>query len=296
MKPAPFEYAAPDSLAAALALKAEHGDEAKFLAGGQSLIPAMNFRLVQASLLVDLNRVPGLAARAVVAGELRLGAMARQRALERDPLVAQHAPLLAEALPHVAHPQIRNRGTLGGSLAHADPAAELPVIAVALDARLRAQSTTGERWIGAREFFLGLLTTALTPEELLVEVALPPLPPRTGTSFHEFARRHGDYALLGVAAVVTLDEAGTCTAAKLVYLNAGDGPLAADAAAGLLVGQALTAEALTAAADHAATHEMEPLGNVHATPDYQRHLARVLTRRALAAARDRARAPQGSVA
>ncbi|MCC7359675.1 MAG: xanthine dehydrogenase family protein subunit M [Anaerolineales bacterium] len=294
MKPAPFEYAAPASLDAALALKAEHGDEAKFLAGGQSLIPAMNFRLVQAGLLVDLNRVPGLAARAVVDGELRLGAMARQRALERDPLVARHAPLLAEALPHVAHPQIRNRGTLGGSLAHADPAAELPVIAVALDARLRARSLSGERWIPASEFFLGLLTTALTPDELLVEVALPPLPPRTGTSFHEFARRSGDYALLGVAAVVTLDPAEVCTAARLVYLNAGDGPLSATAAAGLLVGQTLTAEALTAAADHAATREMEPLGNVHATPEYQRHLARVLSRRALAAARDRARARQES--
>jgi len=290
MKPAPFDYAAPDTLAAALALKAEHGDDAKFLAGGQSLIPAMNFRLVQAALLVDLNRLPGLDTIALAPdGGLRLGAMARQRAVERHPLVARHAPLLYEAMPVVAHPQIRNRGTLGGSLAHADPAAELPVIALALDAQLRLQSAAGERWVPAQEFFLGLLTTALTPEEMLVEVALPPLPARTGTAFQEFARRRGDYALMGVAVVVTLDDHDVCTAARLVYLNAGDGPLAAPAAAALLVGQALTPEALTAAAEHAAQHEMDPFGNVHATPDYQRHLARVLTRRALTSARDRAR-------
>ena len=290
MKPAPFNYAAPDSLAAALALKAEHGDDAKFLAGGQSLIPAMNFRLVQAALLVDVNRLPGLdAITATPDGGLRLGALVRQRALERHPLVARHAPLLFETMPFIAHPQIRNRGTLGGSLAHADPAAELPVIALALAAQLRAQSAMGERWIAAPEFFLGLLTTALTPEEMLVEVALPPLPPRTGTAFLEFARRRGDYALLGVAVVVTLGPDDTCTAARLVYLNAGDGPLAAPEAAAMLVGQALTPEAFIAAADHAAQHEFAPMGNVHATPDYQRHLARVLTRRALTSALERAR-------
>jgi len=292
MKPAAFDYAAPDSLAAALALKAAHGDEAKFLAGGQSLIPAMNFRLVQAALLVDVNRVPGLDGVSVAAdGGLRLGAMVRQRALERHPLVARHAPLLFEAMPFVAHPQIRNRGTLGGSLAHADPAAELPVIALALDAALRVQSAAGERWLPAGEFFLGLLTTALTPDEMLVEVALPPLPPRTGTAFQEFARRRGDYALLGVAVVLTLGPDDVCTAARLVYLNAGDGPLAAPEAAAMLVGHRPTPEAFVAAADHAAQHEIAPTGNVHATPDYQRHLARVLTRRALTAALDRARQP-----
>jgi carbon-monoxide dehydrogenase medium subunit len=149
-------------------------------------------------------------------GELRLGAMTRQRRLEREPIVADHAPLLFEAVPWVAHPQIRNRGTLGGSLAHADPAAELPVVALALDARLRAQSVRGERWIAASEFFQGLFTTALAADELLVEVALPPLPARTGTAFIEFARRRGDYALMGVAAVVTLDEGGLVQHARLV--------------------------------------------------------------------------------
>lgn len=290
MKPAPFDYAAPASLEAALALKAEHGDEAKFLAGGQSLVPAMNFRLVQAALLVDVNPLAELDfVWPDPAGGLRLGAMVRQRRLERDPLVARHAPLLFEAMPCVAHPQIRSRGTLGGSLAHADPAAELPVIVLALDARLRAQSTHGERWIPAADFFQGLFTTVLTPEEMLVEIALPALPPRTGTSFLEFARRRGDYAILGVAAVVSLDERGGCQQARLVYLNAGDGPVDARQAAELLRGRPLTPAACLAAANHAAEHEIAPTGNVHATPAYQRHLARVLTRRALAVAVERAR-------
>jgi carbon-monoxide dehydrogenase medium subunit len=290
MKPAPFDYAAPASLEAALALKAEHGDEAKFLAGGQSLVPAMNFRLVQMALLVDLNPLAELDyVRLDPAGGLRLGALARQRRLERDSLVAQHAPLLHEAMPYVAHPQIRSRGTLGGSLAHADPAAELPVVVLALDARLRALSAHGERWIAAAEFFQGLFTTALAPDEMLVEVALPPLPARTGTAFLEFARRQGDYALLGVAAVVTLDDAGRCQQARLVYLNAGDGPVEARQAAELLRGQAPSPEVFAAAADQAAEHEINPAGNVHATPAYQRHLARVLTRRSLASAFERAR-------
>ncbi len=289
MKPAPFHYEAPASLAAALALKAQHGDTAKFLAGGQSLIPAMNFRLTQAEVLIDVNALAELDFIRSVDGELRLGALTRQRRLEREAEVARHAPLLREALPHVAHPQIRNRGTLGGTLAHADPAAELPVIATALEARLRAQSTRGERWIAAAEFFITLFTTALEPDEMLVEVALPALPPGTGTAFVEFARRRGDYALMGVAAVVTLDAAGVCQQARLVYLNAGDAPVSARAAAAMLAGQPLTPEAMAAAAEHAAAAEIEPLGNVHATAAYQRHLARVLTRRALASAGQRAR-------
>jgi carbon-monoxide dehydrogenase medium subunit len=290
MKPAPFDYSAPTSLDEALALKAQHGDEAKFLAGGQSLVPAMNFRLVQAALLVDLNRLDGLDyVRAGADGGLNLGAMTRQRRLERDPLVAKHAPLLHAAMPEVAHPQIRNRGTLGGSLAHADPASELPVVALALEARLRAQSAHGERWIEAADFFQGIFTTALAADEMLVEVALPPLPPRTGTAFIEFSRRRGDYALMGVAAVVTLDEAGQCERVRLVYLNAGAGPVAAPQAAAALSGQNPTPEVLADAARLAAQTEISPTGNVHATPAYQRHLAGVLGKRALASAVDRAR-------
>lgn len=289
MKPAPFTYAAPATLDEALALKAQHGDDAKFLAGGQSLVPAMNFRLVAAAVLVDLNRLPDLDyIRVAEDGGLRLGAMTRQRRLERDPLVKTHAPLMFEAMPEVAHPQIRNRGTLGGSLAHADPAGELPVIAVALDAQLRMQSVNGSRWVPAAEFFQGLFTTALRPDEMLVEVALPPQLPRTGTAFVEFARRRGDYALMGVAAVVTLDEDGRCEAAKLVYLNAGEGPISAPDAADELVGETALPEVIAEAATHAAEDEINPMGNVHATPAYQRHLARVLTRRALERAFDRA--------
>ena len=289
MKPAPFEYAAPASLAAALALKAEHGDEAKFLAGGQSLVPAMNFRLVQAALLVDLNGLADLDfVRMRADGELRLGAMTRQRRLERDPLVASRAPLLHEAMPWVAHPQIRNRGTLGGSLAHADPAAELPVVALALQARLRVQSAPGERWIAAADFFLGLFTTALAPDEMLVEIALPPLPARTGTAFVEFARRRGDYALMGVAAVVTLDDMGLIQLARLVYLNAGDGPVMAPQAAAHLAGRRPAPEIIAQAARLAAETEIAPSGNVHASIAYQRHLAAVLTRRAFQRAIERA--------
>jgi carbon-monoxide dehydrogenase medium subunit len=292
MKPAPFDYVAPASLAEALALKAQHGDGAKFLAGGQSLLPAMNFRLVQAGLMVDLNRLAELDfIRAADGGGLRLGAMTRQRRLEREPLVADRAPLLHEAMPWVAHPQIRNRGTLGGSLAHADPAAELPVVALALHARLLAQSAHGERWIPAAEFFLGLFTTALTPDEMLVEVALPALPARTGTAFVEFARRRGDYALMGVAAVVSLAPgrgAGLIQWARLVYLNAGEGPLLAPQAAAQLEGRQPTPNVLADAARLAAETEIAPSGNVHASPAYQRHLAAVLTRRALQRAVERA--------
>lgn len=280
MKPAPFEYIAPQSVDEALAALAAHGFDAKPLAGGQSLVPVMNFRLTQPAVLVDLNPLAELDFVRLEGDELRLGAMVRQRRLERDPLVAQHAPLVHEAMPHIAHPQIRNRGTLGGSLAHADPAAELPVLAVALNGRLRLRSANGERWVAARDFFTGLFETARMDEELLVEAALPLLPPRTGVAFQEMARRHGDYALAGVAAVVTLDEAGFCTAVRLVYLNAGEKPVVAQQAAQILVGE-LYSEELVGETAAAAQKEIDPVSDVHATADYKRHLAGVLTRRAL---------------
>ena len=288
MKPPVFRYVVPESLDVALAVIAEHGGDARPLAGGQSLVPAMNFRVAQPAVLVDLNPLVELDYIRQDDGGLRIGAMTRQRRLERDVLVAERAPLLHETMPHIAHPQIRNRGTIGGSLAHADPAAELPVIAVALDARIKARSTSGERSIPAAEFFQGIFTTALNPDELLVEVAFPAMPPRAGWSFVEFARRHGDYALMGVAAVVAVDEQGVCRQARLVYLNAGDGPVVAEQAAQLLLGHPPLPEAIEAAANMAADREITPFGNVHATADYQRHLARVLTRRALKQAFERA--------
>jgi len=289
MKPAPFKYYAPTTVEEALAILAEHGWDAKPLAGGQSLIPTMNFRLAQPAVLVDLNNVSELFyIRPDGNGGLHIGAMTRQSQVERDPLVIERAPLLHETMPHIAHPQIRNRGTYGGSLAHADPAAELPAVTVALDGRLRLRGQAGERWVPANEFFVGFFTTALQPGELLVEIALPPMPPRSGWSFQEIARRHGDYALVGVAALVTLDDRRRCQQARLVFLSVGEGPVEARQAAALLKGQIPTAEVIRAAAETAAQADIDPGSDIHASADFRRHLARVLASRALTKAFDRA--------
>jgi CO/xanthine dehydrogenase FAD-binding subunit len=274
----------------ALAILDEHGDSARLLAGGQSLVPAMNFRVVQPSALVDLNRVPELAYVREDGGRLRIGAMTRERQLEFDPAIRAHSPLLTETAPYIAHPQIRNRGTLGGSLANADPAAELPVIMLALGARLMLQNTKGQRWLEARDFFSGMFTTALAADELLVEIELPAMQPRTGWSFMEVAPRAGDYALMGVAALVTLGADGSCSGARLVYLNAGDGPVEATGAVAGLVGNKLSEGSIEAAAQTASQNDIAPFGNLHATPEFQRHLARVLTVRALNEAAGRAEA------
>jgi carbon-monoxide dehydrogenase medium subunit len=276
VKPAPFRYIAAESLEHALAAKAEHGDDAKFLAGGQSLVPAMNFRLAQPALLIDLNPLRDLGyVHAGADGGVRIGALARHRTVERDALVGERAPLLAEAAPHVAHPQIRNRGTLCGNLAHADPASEFPAVVLALGGRLRAQSARGERWIGAGEFFRGVFTTALEPDEMLVEVELPALPPRTGTCFLEVARRRGDYAIVGVAAVVTLDASGKLVDARVALCNAGATP-------------ALVSVDDLDGAPEQVRRAIDPPSNVHATAAFRRHLAGVVTRRALATALERA--------
>ena len=288
MKPAPFEYHAPDSIEEALFLMHNSGSDAKLLAGGQSLVPAMNFRVVQPSVLIDLNRVGELGYIVEDNTCLRVGAMTRERHLEFDAFIAQRTPLLHEAAPHIAHPQIRNRGTIGGSIVNADPAAELPVLMLTSQARLKARSVSGERWVDARDFFVGMFTTALEPDEILVEIELPFMPPRTGWSFLEVAPRAGDYAMMGVAALVTLDEAGKCRAAKLVYLNAGDGPVDAREAAQLLQGQSLDGELIDSVAQAASEKEINPFGNIHASPEYQRHLANVLTRKALKTALKRA--------
>jgi len=281
MKPAPFEYFVPDSLDQAMELKQQFGDTAKLLAGGQSLVPAMNFRVVQPSMLIDLNRVKSLDYIREDGRCLRVGAMTRERTLEFDPRISKRFPLLAEAMPHVAHPQIRNRGTLGGSLANADPAAELPVIMLALDARMKVAGKKGERWVDAPNFFSGIFTTDIAPEEILTEIELSLLPSRTGWSFLEVAPRAGDYALIGVAALVTLEEDGKCKAVKLVYLNAGDGPIEAKEAEQLLVGELIDNNSVDSAASLASEKEINPYGNLHASSDFQRHLANVLTRRAL---------------
>ncbi len=288
MKPAPFAYHRPATLDEALALLAEHGGEAKPLAGGQSLIPAMNFRLARPAVLVDLNRVAELGYVRAGRDGLQIGAMTRQRAVERSEAVRSAAPLLAEAMPFIAHPQIRNRGTVGGSLAHADPAAELPAVMLALEARFRARGPQGERWIPAGEFFTGILETALGPDELLLEVAVPQSPARTGYAFAELARRRGDYALVGVAARVTLDRRGRCQAARITLFSVGDGPVLAAAAAAMLDGQEPSPEAMRAAADAAAQRDIDPPSDIHASAAYRRRLAAVLTRRALQRAVERA--------
>jgi len=288
MKPAPFEYRAPNSLEQALDLMSQYADEGKILAGGQSLVPAMNFRVVQPSVLIDLNRIKEMSYIHEDGNVIRVGAMSRERHLEVDPSIAKHTPLLAEAAPFIAHPQIRNRGTIGGSLVNADPAAELPVLMLALNARLKARNKSRERWVDAQEFFVGMFTTALEPDEILVEIELPFMPPRTGWSFMEVAPRTGDYALMGVAALVTLDEGGKCKQAKMVYLNAGDGPVDAKEAANSLEGEVLNDALLEAAAVFASEKEITPFGNVHTSPEFQQHLAKVLTRRALKQAIQRA--------
>jgi carbon-monoxide dehydrogenase medium subunit len=282
MKPPPFDYVAPSSLAEALQQLEEGGFDARPLAGGQSLIPMLNFRLARATLLIDLNGVDELSFLHVSDdGSLRIGAMTRQRAVERSEDVARAAPLLAEALGHVAHPQIRNRGTIGGSLAHADPASELPAVMLALGARFRVEGVNGDRWIPAAEFFFGPFMAALDPGELLVEIEVPALENGDGWAFEEVARRAGDYALVGVAAQVRVDGAGVCSSAALGYVNAAATASLAPSAAAILVGEAPTPERIAEAARAAATDDCEPPSDIHASEAYRRRLAEVLTRRAL---------------
>lgn len=289
MKPAPFEYHAPNSIEEVVTLKSQYGDDAKFLAGGQSLVPAMNFRIVQPSVLIDLNRASELSYIREEGNVIRVGSMARERHLEFDASIKKHTPLLHEAVPSIAHPQIRNRGTIGGSIVNADPAAELPVLMIALNARLKAKNTSGERWLDAKDFFAGMFTTALEPDEVLVEIELPFAAPRTGWSFMEVAPRSGDYAMMGVATSVTLDENGKCRSAKLVYLNAGDGPVDAVEAAQSLVGESLNDTLIESAALHASEKEITPFGNIHASVEFQRHLAKTLTMKTLKIAAERAK-------
>ncbi len=289
MKPAAFAYHRPDSVEGALALLAEHGYDAKLLAGGQSLVPAMNFRLAAPAVLIDLNRIPGLDQIAESGGGVRIGAMVRQRTAERSEAVAARAPLVAETLPFVAHAQIRNRGTMGGSIAHADPAAEMPAVMLALGARFHLRGPAGARVVAADDFFTGLFGTALEPEEMLVEIEIPAAPPRTGIAFDELSRRHGDFALAGVAASVQVDAEGRCTAARIALLSVGDGPVLAAGAAAALAGQLPSAEAIRAAAHAAAQADIDPPGDIHASPAYRRQLVEVLVGRVLPRAFERAR-------
>src|SRR6266702_4137232 len=288
MKPASFKYVAAASLDHALALKAEHGDEARFLAGGQSLIPAMNFRLARPEVLIDINGLTELSGiDRSEAGRLRVGALTRYRSLERDADFLGACPLFADALPHIAHPQIRNRGTIGGNLSHADPASELPALAVAMQAEMGITSVTGERRLPASEFFVGLLTTDLGSDEMLVDITFPARRPLSGACFMEIARRRGDFAIAGVAALVSLDDERRCAEVRISLCGVGETPVDASGAASTIVGHRLTGEAIEAVAGRV-QQSIEPSGNVHASADYQRHVAGVLTQRVLRTAHQRA--------
>ena len=294
MKPAPFAYHRPKTIDEALALFAEHGSDAKALAGGQSLIPAMNFRLATPGMVVDLNALGELDyVKSEAGGVLRVGAMTRHRTVERSDVVLKEAPLVHEVMPWIAHPAIRTRGTIGGSLAHADPAAELPAVMVSVDARIAMRSRQGTREVPATEFFTGLFSTALAGGEIVTEIAIPPAPRglKRSWSFMEFSRRHGDFALAGVAVSVGLDDRGRCAHARIALLSVGDRPMLAAQAAQVLVGQPPSSETIRAAAATAADREIDPSTDIHASSRYRRQLASVLTRRALERAFARASAP-----
>ena len=284
MKPPRFAYHNPSTIDEALALLAQHGDGARILAGGQSLMPMLNFRLARPDQLIDINRIAELAALHPSAdGGLRIGAMVRQRMLERSPLIRERCPLITQAMPFIGHPQIRARGTLGGSLAHADPAAELPAVMVALGARLTLQSAAGRRTVAAEDFFVSALGTALRTGELLTEVEVPPRSTRSGSSLQEVAIRRGDFALGGVAATLTLDAAGRVEGARIVCFGVGPRPARASDAERSMMG-GVPSTAAFAEAGRLASAAVHPEDDIHASRAYRRRLAGVLTTRALAAA------------
>jgi aerobic carbon-monoxide dehydrogenase medium subunit len=273
MKASAFSYARPTSLVHALELLAVHGDDAKVLSGGQSLMPAMNLRLISPELIVDIGGIAELKGIAVKGDVLTIGALTRHVDLQRSPEIATHAPLLAEAIAHVAHPAIRNKGTIGGSLAHADPASELPACMIALDATMVIRGQTGERRVAAADFFTGIYETALSAGELLTAVELPAARKNSAYFFHEFARRHGDYAIVGAAAQAIV-ESDLFTNLRLVFFAVGDRPLLAGVAS-RLINVAITPEIL-ADASTALEDELDPPEDQQASSSMRRHLAKVL--------------------
>jgi carbon-monoxide dehydrogenase medium subunit len=292
MKPVAFEYHRPSTLAETFDLLDRYGDDGRLLAGGQSLVPALNLRLAAPRAVIDINRIPDLDAIRLTGDGLVIGALARQEALERSPLVREHAPLIAAALPHVGHSAIRARGTIGGSLALADPAAELPACAVVLGATIRVGRRGGTREIAADDFFKGIYTTALAPGEIVTEILVPRAAPGWRWGFDELARRHGDFALAGLAAGLRLagrdaavagrgaaeGESSGYTDTRLVFFGVGTRPVRARAAEAALAGRRVDAETL-AAAGRALDGDLDPPGDVHGSPALRRHLARVLLAR-----------------
>lgn len=285
MKPPPFEYKRVSTVEEALSALADGGDEAKLLAGGQSLIAMMNLRLVRPSVLVDINRVSELSYIDRTNGTLKIGAMTRQTTLENSAEVSAACPLMAAALPYVAHKPIRNRGTIGGSMAHNDPTAELPAVALACDAEFVVKSASGERTLAAADFFTGYLETALAEDEILTAIHVPATGAGTGYSFMEMSPRSGDYALVGVAAMMQVNN-GQCNNVRIVCLGAGDSAMRMSTAESTLSGQTPSGDAFRAAAE-AAAGEADPSSDYHASAEYRRDLIRSLTQRALAEAHSR---------
>ena len=286
MKPPPFTWTAPDSLDAALEALARAGDEGKVLAGGQSLLPILNMRLAAPAQLIDINRIADLAYVRTDEHAVTVGALARHTEVEQDEAAYARLPLLRQGLRLVAHPVIRNRGTTVGSLAHADPSGEMTAVLALTGGHVTARSTSGSRDIAAADFFAGPLESALRPGELAVAATFPAFPARTGTTFVEVARRHGDYAVCGVAAAVTLDPHGAVAAARCAYISVAPTPLVLDLTDAVRGADPQSAD--WRAAGELAGTQVEPEGDIHATADYRRHLTRVLTARALAEAAGRA--------
>jgi carbon-monoxide dehydrogenase medium subunit len=280
MKPAAFDYVVADSVDAACAALGR-GD-AKIIAGGQSLVPMLNFRLLRPAILVDINRIPGLAFIREDDTAITVGALTRHHQLETSPVIARHLPLLSEAMRHVAHLAIRNRGTIGGSLSHADPAAELPMMAMLLDAELKVVSTTGTRTIAAQDFFRDALSVDLAEDEMVTEIVLPKLPPHTGWGFEEIARRSGDFALAAVAVTLTLSD-GAVARARIAVTGVAPTPRRVGAAESILVGARLD-QGISDDVIGAVRAVAEPETDLHASADYRRHLVGVLAGRALGAA------------
>jgi carbon-monoxide dehydrogenase medium subunit len=280
------EYEAPTTMAEAVDLLAEHQDEASVLAGGQSLIPLMALRLARPAVLIDINGLSELSLVAVEDGRVTIGAMTREYVAEDSATVGDTVPLLAAALPLIGHEAIRSRGTIGGSLAHADPAAELPAVARALDAEFVVRGRAGERVVPAADWFEGYLATSRQPDEILVEVRFPAAGPGTGVAFLEVARRHGDFAIVGLAVSLTLAD-GVISDARLAFAGVSDVPVRAAEAEDLLIGQRPSAE-LFAEAAHVATAPLDPPADLNGSPEYRKQIAATLVRRGLQAAADNA--------
>ncbi len=288
MKPPPVKYQRASDSEEAVDLLSEHGYEAKLLAGGQSLVPLMSYRLVQPGVLIDLNPATDLDHVGEDNGHLVIGSMTRQRTVETSALVRDRLPVLAEALRHVGHATIRNRGTIGGSLAHADPAAELPVALLALDGKVVVQGSAGTRTIAAGDLFVGPMTTALEPTEILTSVRIPRPDAGTGASIVELARRHGDFAIVIAMALVHLDGNGRCDMVRIALGGVEGAPARMEAAESGLLDAEPSGAAIEAAADAVAAG-VDPIGDIHASESYRRDMTRVFVKRALAQAVEKAK-------